>query len=143
MKPLPIADCRLPITESFSGRRFSRCGHDGRQLVGFFEQGRQFFPRHNSRLDQHFQPQRGFVGFFFNGSDFGDEFGLTARTATGAVIGGDGSSAPQNLFGDDTTGIVALGNFAAHFDDAQSKSFCAGLEFGRVHGTNLQTQSAI
>jgi len=140
---LPIADCRLPITDSFSRRRFARCGHDGGQLVRFIQQCRQFFCRQNARLDQQFQPERGFVGFFLDGADFGDEFGLAAGATTGAVIRRHRSAAANDLFGDGAAGIVGFGNGARQLDDSQRESFRAGFEFGRIHGANLQTQSAI
>jgi len=143
MKPLPIAACRLPIAESFSRRRFARSGHYGGQLVGFVQQRGQFFCRQNARLDQQFQPERGFVGFFLDGADFGDEFGLTAGAATGAIICRHRSAAADDLFGDGASGIIGFWNGARQLDDSQRKSFCACLEFGRVHGANLQTQSAI
>lgn len=143
MKKLPMADGRWPIKNLFAGCGFARSGHDGGQFVGFVEQVGQFARGHGAGFNQQFEPQRGFVGFFFDGSHLGDEFRLAARTATGAIIGGDGSSTADNLFGDDTRGLVVFWNRLGQFDDSQSKSFRAGFEFNRSHGVKLQTQSAI
>ena len=143
MKRLPIADCRLPIKTSFAGRGFARPGHDGGEFIGFFEQRGQLFGRHDAGFGKQFEPQSGFVGLFLDGADFRNEFGLTARAATGAVICRHGSSAAQNLFGNDAASIVAFGNCPAHFDDAQGEGFRSGFQFDWVHGANLQTQSAI
>ena len=143
MMTLPIADCRLPIEPSFAGRRFARRGHDGSKLAGFRQQCGQLAGGHRSRFDQQFQPQGGFIHFFLDYSNFGDEFGLTARAATGAIIGGNRSAAADNLFGDDPSGIVTFRNRPGQFDDAQGKGFGSCFQFGRVHGANIQIQSAI
>ncbi len=143
MKQLPIADCRLPITKSFSRRSFTRGGHDGGECVGFVEQRGQFLCRHRAGFDKQFQPQRGFVGFFLDGSDFGDEFSLAAGAATGSVIRRHRGAAADDLFGDGTSSVVRFRNGARELDDSQREGFCAGFEFCRVHGANLQTQSAI
>ena len=143
MKTLPIADCRLPIKKSFAGRGFARGGHDGCQCVGFVVQRGQFLCGHRAGFNEQFEPQRGFVSLFLDGADFGDEFSRTAGAATGAVICRHGSSAADNLSGDRPAGIVRFGNGARQLDDSQRKRFRAGFEFGRVHGANLQTQSAI
>ena len=140
---LPIADCRLPITESFAGRGFAGGCHDGCQFVGFRKQGGKFFSRHDAGFNQQFEPQRRLVGFFLDGSDFGDEFSRTAGTATGAIVRGHGSSTPQNLLGNDPACVVIFGNLPAHLDDSQRKGFGAGFQFDRVHAANVQTQSAI
>ena len=143
MNRLPIADCPLPIKKSLAGRRFARRGHDGGKLVGFFEQCGQFFCGHDAGFGEQFEPQSGFVGFLLDGADFGNEFRLTPSAATGAVIRRHGSSAAQNLFGNDAPGIVIFGNCPAHFDDSQGKRFGSGFQFDRVHAPKLQTQSAI
>jgi len=98
MKRLPIADCRLPIKQLFAGRSFARCGHDGSKRIGFLQESGQLADRHDTGLDQQFEPQGGFVRFFFDGSDFGDEFGLAAGAATGAVVCGHGRAAANDLF---------------------------------------------
>ena len=143
MKRLPIADCRLPIRASFARRGLARRGHDGGQFIGFFEQGGQLFCGHDARFGKQFKPKGGFIGFFLDGADFGNEFRLAPRTATGAVIGRHRGSAPQNLFGNDAASVIAFGNCPAHFDDAQGKGLGSGFQFDRVHATKLQTQSAI
>ena len=86
MKKLPIADCRLPIKKSFSGSGFARCGHDGGEVVGFLQQRRQLARGHRRGFDEQFEPQRGFVRLFLDGSDFGNEFGLAAGAALGRFI---------------------------------------------------------
>ena len=143
MKILPIPDCRLPIKESFAGRGFTRGCHDGSQLVGFFKQSGQFFCGHDASLREQFQPERGFVGFLFHEADFGNEFCRAACPTTGPVVCRHGSSAPQDLSGNDAARVVAFGNRPAHLDDPQGKGFCSRLKFGRMHNMKLQTQSAI
>ena len=143
MKILPIADCRLPIKASFAGRGFARRGHDGSKFIGFFEQRGQFFYGHDACLREQFEPQSCFVRFFLNSADFGNKFCGAARAATGAVVCRHGSSAPQNLFGNDAARVVVFWNRPAHLDDPQGKSFRSCLKFGRIHGIKLQTQSAI
>jgi len=142
MKQLPIADCRLLIAKSLSRRSFARGDHDSGECVGFVEQRRQLLCRHGAGFDEQFQPQRSFVGFLLNGSNFGNEFSLTAGAATGAVICRHRGAAADDLFGDGASGVVRFGNGARQFDDSQCEGFCAGFEFGRIHGANLQTQSA-
>jgi len=140
---LPIADCRLPITESFAGRGLARRGHDGGQFIGFIEQRGQFFCGHDARFSKQLEPESGFVGFFLDGADFGNEFRLAARAATGTVISCYRSAAADNLSGNSPASIVGFRNGTGELDDSQRKSFRASLEFGWVHGANLQTQSAI
>ena len=143
MMKLPIADCRLPIKDLLAGRGFPGGGHDGCQFICLFKQGGQFARGHDVGFNQQFEPQRGFVGLFFDDSDLGDEFRRTTRPATGAVVGGNGSSAADNLLGDGAGGVIILRNCLGQLDDSQSKSFCPGFEFNRSHGVKLQTQSAI
>ena len=140
---LPIADCRLPIKKLFAGRGFAGGCHDGRQGVSFIKQGGQFARGHDAGFDQEFEPQCGFIGFFFNDPNFSDELCLTARTATRAVICSHRSAAADNLFGDDAGGIVIFWNRFCQLDDSQSKSFRARLKFNRSHGMKLQIKSAI
>ena len=125
MIELPIADCRLPIEALFAGRGFARGGHYGCQRIGFGKQRGQFLCGHRARFDEQFEPQRGFVSLLLDGSDFSDEFGLAAGVATG------------------TSSVVRFGNGARELDYSQRKSFRAGFEFRRIHGGNLQIQSAI
>jgi hypothetical protein len=143
MNKLPIADCRLPIGKLFAGRGFARRRHDGGQFTGFQQQRGKFSRGHDAGLDEQLQPQRGFIRLFLDDSDFGDEFGLAAGAATGAVIRGHRGAAADNLFGDHASGVVGLGDCARELDDSQRKSFRADFKFSRVHGANLQTQSAI
>jgi hypothetical protein len=143
MTKLPIADCRLPIGNLLPRRSFARGGHDGRKLIGFSQERGQLALGHRSGFDEQFEPQRGFVRFFLDGSDFCDEFSLAAGAATGAVVRGHRSAAADNLFGNDASGVVGLGDGACELDDSQRKCFCASFEFSGIHGANLQTQSAI
>ena len=140
---LPIADCRLPIKESFAGRGFARSGHDGGEFVGFLQQGRQFARRHDAGLDKQFEPERSFISFFLDCPDFGDEFRLTRGTATGAIVGRDRGAAANNLLGDDSSRIVTLWNRAGQFDDAEGKGLGVLLQLDGGHAPNVQTQSAI
>ena len=143
MKRLPIADCRLPIDESFASRGFAGGGHDGGEFIGFLQKRGQFSRRHHSRFDQQFEPEGGFVGFLFDGSNFGNEFGLAARAATGAIICRNRGAATDPLFGDNASGIVVFGHGPRQFDDAQGESFGARFQFDWIHGGKLQIQSAI
>jgi len=143
MKTLPIADCRLPIKKSFAGRGFARGSHDGCQRVGFVEQCGQFLCGHRAGFNEQFEPQRGFVSLFLDGSDFSNEFGRAAGAATGSVIRRHRGAATDDLFGDGTSSIVRFWNGSRELDYSQGKSFRAGFEFRRIHNTNLQTQSAI
>ena len=140
---LPIADCRLPITDSLAGRSFARGCHDGREFVGFVEKCRQFLGRQNAGLNQQFEPQGGFIRLFLDRSHFGDKLGLAAGAATGSIIRGHRSGAAQDLFGDDAPGLVAFWHRPGHFDNAEGKSFGSGFKLGWVHGVKLQFQSAI
>jgi hypothetical protein len=143
MNELPIADCRLPINGSFGGRRFARGRHDGCQGVGFLQQDRQFFCRHQAGLNQQLKPQGRFIGFFFNRAYFGDELRPAPCPARCAIIRGYRSSTTNNLFGNHTAGIVIFGNGTGQFDDSQRKSFGPSFEFDWVHDVKLQIQSAI
>ena len=143
MKKLPIADCRLPIKKLFAGRGFSRGGHDGGKRIGFLKQGGQLALGHRARLDQQFEPQRSFVGFFVNGSDFGDEFGLAAGAATSAIVRRHGRAATYDLFGNSSSCLVTFWNRPRQFNDSQGKGFGSYFEFGWIHATKLQIQSAI
>ena len=140
---LPIADCRLPIWESFSRRSLARGCHDCRKLVCFGQKRGKFSRGHDVGLDKQLDPQRRLVCFFFDRPDFGDEFGLTARTATGAIICSHRSSASHNLLGDDTSCVVIFWNRPCQLDDTQRKGFGSGFQFSWSHDAKLQTQSAI
>ena len=143
MKRLPIADCRLPINRSFARRGFARGGHDGSKRIGFRQESGQFFCRHDAGLNKQFEPQGGFVSFFFDGSNFCDEFGPAAGAATGTIVCGHRSATANDLFGDDTSSIIVFWNCPGQFDDSQGKRFCARFHFSWVHAPKLQTQSAI
>ena len=141
-KQLPVAGCRLPIGKSLSGRGFARCRHDRGEGAGFLQERRQFSRGHCPGFDEQFEPQCGFVGFFLNDSDFGDEFGVAAGAATGAIIRRHRSATANDLFGDDASGIVIFWNHLRQFNDSQGKRFGARFQFGWIHGAKLQTQSA-
>jgi hypothetical protein len=143
MKKLPIADCQWPVRKSFSGCGFARCRHDGGEVAGLLQERRQLSGGHGAGFDKQFEPQRGFVGFFPDGSDFGDEFSVAARTSTGAVIRRHRGAAANDLPGNDTSGIVAFWNRPRQLDDSQGKGFGACFQFGWIHGRKLPTQSAI
>jgi hypothetical protein len=140
---LSIADCRLSIKESLSCRSFARSRHDGRKLVGLGQKSRKFSGSHRSRFDQQFEPKCRLIRLFFDRTDFGNEFGLTAGSATGPVICRHGSAAADDLLGNRTSGIVVLRNGPGQFNDSERKSFSSSLQFGGIHGSKLQTQSAI
>jgi hypothetical protein len=143
MNGLPIADCRLPINGSFAGRSFARGRHDGSKVVGFLQKRRQLARRHYARFDEQFEPQSRLVGFFFNRANFGYKFRPAPSTATGAIVRGHRSAAANDLFGDDTSGLVVFWNSPGQFDDSQGKRFGARFQFGWIHAPKLQTQSAM
>jgi len=143
MSGLTIADFRLLIAELFSRRGFMRSGHDGGQFVGFLKQGGQFSRRHDFRFHEQFEPQRRFIGFFFDDSDLGDKLSLTTGATTGAVICRDLGAATDDLAGDNASGIVVSRNRPGQLDNPQGKGFGTGFQFVGVHGGKLQTQSAI
>jgi hypothetical protein len=143
MMKMPIANCRLPIKGSFAGRRLARGRHDCSKIVGFLQKRRQLARRHYARLDEQFEPQRGLVGFFFNRANFGYKFRPAPRAATGAIVCGHRSAAANDLFGDDTSSIVAFGNRPGQFNDSQGKCFGPYFQFDWVHATKIQIQSAI
>ena len=142
---LPIADCRLPIRESLSRRSLARRSHYGGQLVRFGQKSRTLARRHSFGLDQQFEPKRRLISFFFNRADLGNKFGWAARSATGPIICRyrSRSATANNLLGNRTTSIVILGNGPRQIDDPPGKGFSASLQFGRIHGAKVQTQSAI
>ena len=142
MNELPIADCRLPINKSRARCSFARGGHNGSKLIGFRQQCRQFLAWHNAGLGQQFEPEGGFVGFLFNGSDFSNKFSLASRAATGAIVCRDRSSAANDLSRNRPAGSC-FWNGTGQFDDSQCKFFGAEFEFNGIHGMKLQTQSAI
>ena len=143
MNILPIADCRLPIGKLFARRRLTRGGHYGRKLVCFRKEGGELACGHRARFNKQFEPQRGFVSLFLNGSDLGNKFGLAAGPAAGAIIRRHRSTAANDLFRNGASGIIGFGVCTRELDDSQRKCFCAGFEFSWIHGTNLQTKSAI
>jgi hypothetical protein len=140
---LPIANCQLPIKESLSCRSFARGHHDGRKLVCLGQKSRKLSGSHRSRFDQQFEPQCRLIRLFFDRADLGDEFSLTTSPATRPVICRHGSAAANDLLGNRPSGIVVLRNGPGQFNDAERKSFSSGLQFGGIHGSKLQTQSAI
>ena len=143
MNKLPIADCQLPINGSFHGCCFARSRHDSCPGVGFRQQDRQFFDRHQAGLNQQFKPQGRFIGFFFNRAYLGNELRAAPRSARRAMIRGYRSSAANNLLRDSAAGIVIFGNGTGQFDNPQRKSLGSGFAFDWVHGVKLQIQSAI
>ena len=143
MKRLPIADCRLPIAELSPRGGLSRGRHNGCEFIGLDQQSRQLFRRHDASLGKQFQPQCGFVRFFFNGTDFGNEFRLATGTATGPVIGRYRSAAPKDLFRNDSAGTVVFWNGARHFNESQCEGLGSLLEFSGVHTRTIRNQSAI
>ena len=140
---LPIADCRLPIWESLSRRSLALGRHDCGEFVRFGQKCRQFLCWHDAGLGEQFEPQRSFISLFLDNANLGDKFRLAARAATRAIIRRHGSSTTKNLFCDDASCVVALGNFSAHLDDSQGKCFGSRFHFSWSHGLKLRTQSAI
>ena len=142
-KRLPIADCRLPIGELFPRGRLSRRRHDCRKLVRFSQNCGEFSLRHRAGLDEQFEPQCRLVCFFLNRPDLGDEFSLTARSTTGAVVRSHRSSASHDLLGNSASCVVALWNCPRQFDDSQGEGFGTGFQLGWIHSAKLSSQSAI
>ncbi len=96
---LLMADCQLPIGEPLPGRSFLRRCQDRGEFIGSSQKNQKFPCRHGFRFDQQFEPKRGFIGFFFNRSGFGDKFRRTAGSTTSPVICRDRSAASDDLFG--------------------------------------------
>ncbi len=140
---LPIADCRLPIRKSFSRRCFTRVSHYGSKLVGFSQKRGKLALGHDPGLDKQFEPQCRLVGFFFDRPNLGDEFGVATCATTRTVISRHGGSTPHNLLGNHAPSIVVFWNRPQQFDDPQSKGFGTSFQFSWIHGSKLQTQSAI
>jgi hypothetical protein len=140
---LPIADCRLSIGKLLSRRSLARGRHDCRKLVRFGQKRGKFSLGHDAGLDKQFEPQCRLVCFFFDRSNFGDEFSLATRPATSAIISRHRSSASHDLPGKDTSRVVTFGNRSRQLNDSQGESFGAGFQFSWGHGSKLQTQSAI
>lgn len=132
----------LPICGLFAGRRLTGSGHDGSQRVRFFQQRRQFLYGHDTGFNQQFEPERGFVGFFFHGPDFGNECRRTARAATSPIICRHRRAAANNLRRNRAP-RGCFWNCAGQLDDSQCKFFRARFEFDGVHGIKSQIQSAI
>ena len=140
---LPIADCRLPIAESGAGGGFARGGHDGSEVVGFLQQRGQFALGNDSRFGKQFEPKRGFIRFFLNDSDFGDEFRFASSAAGRAVVRGDRGTTADDLFCDNSSCVVRSGNGPGQFNYSKSKGFGALFKFSWVHRRKLQVQSPI
>jgi len=140
---LPISDFRFPIGESLSRRSLARGRHDCCKLVGFGQKRRKFSRGHDVGLDKQFEPQGRLVCLFFDHAELGDEFSLTARPATGAVVCSHRSAASHDLLGDDASCVVIFWNCPRQLDDPQGESFSSGFQFSWSHGAKLQTPSAI
>jgi len=143
MKILPMADGRWPINESFEGRCLAGGCHNRCQSVGLFQQRRQFFSRHDARLNQQLEPQVSFVRFLFDSTNFGDEFRPASLATRCAIIGRDGSPTVGNLPGNSAAGIVVPWNRAGQSHNPQRKCFGTTLKLNRVHIAKVQIQSAI
>jgi len=140
---LPIADCRLPIGELFAGRGFARRCHDGSQFVCFLQQRGKFFRGHDFGFDEQFEPERGLISFFFHGSNFGNEFCLAAGATTRPIIRRDRCSTADDLFGNNSPGVVGLWNRPGQFNNPQGKCFGTIFQLQGCHAAKLRKQSAI
>jgi hypothetical protein len=143
MTELPIADCRLPITVLRARRRFTRCGHDGSEIVRFLQQGRQFAGGQDSGFREQFKPERRFVCFLFNRPDFGNEFRFAPSSARRTVVSGHRSPAADDLFGYNASRIIGFGNRSRKFDDPKRKIFGALFQLCGIHARKLRNQSPI
>jgi hypothetical protein len=140
---LPIANCQLPIWELPAGRSFSRRGHNCGEVVGFLQQCGQLSSRHNSRFCKQLKPQSRFIRFFFDSSDFGDEFSFATSATTRPLICGHRRTATNYLFCDNASRIVGFGNGPRQLDDSESKIFRALFQFDRVHAPKLPNRLPI
>lgn len=143
MKELPIADCRLTIEDLRAGSGFARNGHNGSQVIGFLQQRGNLAGGHNFRFAKQFQPERRLIGFFFHGSDFRDELGFASRATRCPVIGGNGGSAANDLFGNDIPSEISSGNCSRSFNDPKREGFGPLFEFSGIHTAKLPNQSPI
>ena len=145
MRRLPIAPAlrdRLPIGSRL-GRRFARGGHYGGKVVRFLQQCRQPAGSNDSRFREQLEPQSSFIGFLFNGSDFGDEFGFASSAAGRAIIRGHRCATANDLFGDYASGIVAFGNTSREFNNPEGEVLGSLLQFDDIHARKLSNQSPI
>jgi hypothetical protein len=142
MRELPIADCRLPIWGLRARSGLARSCHDGGQIGCFLQDFHESLFRQNFRFTKQFQSQRSFIGFFFNNSNFRNEFSPASRATRRAVVCSNGCSAADNLPCNHTTGSC-FWNHVRQFDNSQCKSLRSGFEFRWVHRLKLQIQSAI
>jgi hypothetical protein len=140
---LPIANCQLPIGELFPSGGFSRTGHDRSEFIRFGQKRRKLAGRHDSRFDEQLNPQSTLVRFFFDGSNFGNEFSATSCATTCSIIRSDGCAASQNLATEHAPGFVVFGYRSCHFHNSQGKGLCSDFKFAWVHVAKLRTQSAI
>lgn len=140
---LPVADCQLPIAGSAPRRCFARGRHDGRQIIRFLKQGGKLGGFDRSGFSKQLKPKGSFVRFFLDCPNFCDEFGFASSSAGCPVVRRHGRATTDNLFGNDTSGVVSLGNTFRQFNDAKRETFGPLFQFGRVHARKLLNQLAI
>jgi hypothetical protein len=143
MTKLPIADCRLPIAELSASGGFARGGHDGGQVVGFLQQRGEFALGNYSGFGKQLKPQRRFVRFFLNCSDFSDEFRFASSPTSRAVVRCHRGAAPNDLLCHDSSCVIGLGNGPGHFDYSERKGLGALFKFKGIHMPKLIGQSPI
>jgi hypothetical protein len=143
VRRLAIGKWRLPIGALRARCGFARRSHDGREVVRFLQQGGQLAGGLDARFGKQLKPQRRFIRFLFNSSDFGDEFSFASSAAGCPVIRGHRSAAADDLFGDDTPGVIGFWNCPRQLDNPKRKVFRALLQFLGVHAPKLPSQSPI
>jgi hypothetical protein len=143
MTELPIAACRLLIAVLRAGGCFTRCRHDGGEIVRFLQQSRQFAGGQDSGFCEQFKPERRFVRFLFNDPDFGNEFRFASSSARRPVVCGYRSSAADDLFGYNASCIIGFGNRSRKFDDPKREVFGALFQLCGIHARKLRNQSPI
>ena|SRR5438876_11037073 len=85
-----MSDFRVSNFDLASGARFRGCfaarDQHRSQLVGFLGKRRNLFRFEQLGFDNHVEPKRSFVGFFFHDGGLVDEVGARFRSAEGAII---------------------------------------------------------
>jgi hypothetical protein len=93
-----------PSASLLSG--LARRRNDCAKLVGLSHQLPQTAGFDQRRLGQEFEPVNSLISFFFDYCPFGCKVGTRACSASGSVVGADGSARPEELPAHDLNGRV-------------------------------------
>jgi len=143
MRRLPIADCRLPIADSSIRRCFTRRRHNCGKVVRLLHNCGQLACGDNSRFSKKFEPESGFVGLFFESSDFCNKLGLASGPASCPIVCRDRSAAANDLILYHSSGFVRFRDCSRKLNYPKRKVFGALFQFGGVHTPKVLEQSPI